>query len=182
MWSFLEIELGAIYAADKAYIDLEQMWRIQQAGAFFVMRPKGNMRFEVTRSFVDGGAPSNVCADYAVSFTGYKSRRTYPDELRVVKVDDPDSGERVTFITNNFEFAPIEIANIYRYRWDIEVFFKWIKQNVTVKSLWGYSENAAKTHLWVAIIAYLILAKIKAEMKSPYSVTEVATLIRVSAN
>lgn len=114
-------------------------------------------------------------------FTGPKSRRTYPDELRVVKVDDPDSGERVAFITNNFEFAPIEIANIYRHRWDIEVFFKWIKQNVTVKSLWGYSENAVKTHLWVAIIAYLILAKIKAEMESPYSVTEVATLIRISA-
>lgn len=181
MWSFLEIELGAIYAADKAYIDLAQMWRMQQAGAFFVMRPKSNMRFVVTRSFVDGGAPSNVCADYAVRFTGPKSRRTYPDELRVVKVDDPDSGERVAFITNNFEFAPIEIANIYRHRWDIEVFFKWIKQNVTVKSLWGYSENAVKTHLWVAIIAYLILAKIKAEMESPYSVTEVATLIRISA-
>lgn len=75
----------------------------------------------------------------------------------------------------------MEIANIYRHRWDIEVFFKWIKQNITIKSLWGYSENAVKTHLWVAISAYLILAKIKANKESPYTITEIATPIRVSA-
>lgn len=85
------------------------------------------------------------------------------------------------FITNNFEISALEVANLYRHRWDIEVFFKWIKQNIVVKNLWGYSENAVHTHLWVAIIAYLIIAKIKADYKSPYSITEVATLIRVSA-
>ena len=73
------------------------------------------------------------------------------------------------------------MANLYRHRWDIEVFFKWIKQNIVVKTLWGYSENAVRTHLWVAIIAYLIIARIKAYCKSPYSITEVATLIRISA-
>ena len=98
-----------------------------------------------------------------------------------MKVNDPESGERVSFITNNFDFNPLEIANIYRHRWDIEVFFKWIKQNITIKSLWGYSENVLKTHLWVAICTYLLLAKIKADTKSPYTITEVATLIRVSA-
>ena len=181
MWELLPIECGAIYAADKAYIDLKQMWRMQLAGAFFVMRPKDNMRFEVTREFVDDRLTSFVCADYAVRFTGYLSKHSYPDELRIVKVIDPDSGERVSFITNNFDFNPLEIANIYRHRWDIEVFFKWIKQNITIKSLWGYSENAVKTHLWVAICSYLLLAKIKADTKSPYTITEVATLIRVSA-
>lgn len=181
MWELLPIECGAIYAADKAYIDLKQMWRMQLAGAFFVMRPKDNMRFEVTREFVDYRLTSFVCADYAVRFTGYQSKHSYPDELRIVKVIDPDSGERVSFITNNFDFNPLEIANIYRHRWDIEVFFKWIKQNITIKSLWGYSENAVKTHLWVAICSYLLLAKIKADTKSPYTITEVATLIRVSA-
>lgn len=101
------------------------------------MGPKDNMRFEVTREFVDDRLTSSVCADYAVRFTGYQSKHNYPDELRIVKVDDPDSGERVSFITNNFDFNPLEIANIYRHRWDIEVFFKWIKQNITIKSLWG---------------------------------------------
>lgn len=75
----------------------------------------------------------------------------------------------------------MEIANLYRYRWDIEVFFKWIKQNIVVKKLWGYSENAVKIHLWAAIISYLTVARIKAEYNSPYSITEVATLIRISA-
>ena len=75
----------------------------------------------------------------------------------------------------------MEVAKLYRHRWDIEVFFKWIKQNIVVKTLWGYSENAVRTHLWIAIIAYLIIARIKVDMKTPYSITEVATLIRVSA-
>lgn len=101
--------------------------------------------------------------------------------MRLVKALDSDSGELITFITNNFDFNPLEIANIYRHRWDIEVFFKWIKQNITIKSLWGYSENAVRTQLWVAISAYLLLALIRAEIKSPYSITEIATLIRLSA-
>ena len=85
------------------------------------------------------------------------------------------------FITNNFMIGALEVTNLYRPRWDIEVFFKWINQNIVLKTLCGYSENAARTHLWVAIIAYLIIAKIKADYKSPYSITEVATLIRISA-
>ena len=181
MWARLPIECGAIYTADKAYVDLAQMCRIQQAGAFFVMRPKNNMHFQVTRELTDDRLISSVCADYAAILTRYKSRHLYPDELRIVKVNDPDTKERVTFMTNIFDFNPLEIANIYRHRWDVEVFYKWLKQNVTIKSLWGYSENAVKTHIWVAISAYLLLAKIKAETKSPYSITEIATLIRVSA-
>ena len=91
------------------------------------------------------------------------------------------TGNDVEFITNNFMIGALEVTNLYRPRWDIEVFFKWINQNIVLKTLWGYSENAARTHLWVAIIAYLIIAKIKADYKSPYSITEVATLIRISA-
>lgn len=87
----------------------------------------------------------------------------------------------MVFITNNFEISALEIANLYRHRCDIEVFFKWIKQNIVVKTLWRYSENTVKTHLWVAIIGYLLLAKAKVACNSPYSIAEVATLIRVSA-
>lgn len=181
MWQQLSIECGAIYTADKAYIDFAQMFRIHLAGAFFVMRPKDNMRFEVIRELNDDRLSSTIRADFVIRLTGVKSKTLYPDELRMVKAIDPDTGELITFITNNMEFNPLEIANIYRHRWDIEVFFKWIKQNISIKSLWGYSENAVKTHLWVAISAYLILAKIKADTKSPYTITEVASLLRVSA-
>ena len=110
-----------------------------------------------------------------------KSRQLYPDELRLVKVFDPEKKEYISFITNNFEISAEDIANIYRHRWDIEMFFKWIKQNIVIKRLWGYSKNAVKTHLWVAISAYLILARIKADYKSNYTITEIATLISVSA-
>lgn len=181
MWQLIPIERGAVYTADKAYIDFAQMWKMQLAGAFFVMRPKDNMRYEVVRELRDDAFKSNVRADFIIRLTGAKSRKLYPDELRLVKVLDPESEELITFVTNNLDFCPQEIANIYRHRWDIEVFFKWIKQNITIKSLWGYSENAVKTHLWVAITAYLLLAKIKANMQSLYSITEIATLIRVSA-
>lgn len=101
--------------------------------------------------------------------------------MRFVRVYDPVNDTIVEFISNNFEISALEITNLYRHRWDIEVFFKWIKQNIVVKTLWGYSENAVKVHLWVAIISYLIVARIKTEYNSPYSITEVETLIRISA-
>ena len=101
--------------------------------------------------------------------------------MRFIRVYDPDNDDIIDLISNNFEVGATEISALYRHRWDIEVFFKWIKQNITVKTLWGYSENAVKVHLWAAIITYLTVARIKADYKSPYSITEVATLIRISA-
>ena len=180
MWQHIAIEPGAIYTADKAYIDFAQMFRLHLAGAFFVMRPKDNMQFEVVRELIDDRLISSVRADFVIRLTGNKSKRLYPDELRMIKVLDPGTNELIAFITNNFEFNPLEIANIYRHRWDIEVFFKWIKQNIVIKTLWGYSENAVKTHLWVAICAYLIIALIKHDQKSNYSITEIATLLNIS--
>ncbi|MBQ2485109.1 MAG: transposase, partial [Muribaculaceae bacterium] len=90
-------------------------------------------------------------------------------------------GEDIVFVTNNFDISAQQIADIYRNRWQIEIFFKWIKQNLTIKTLWGHSENAVKIHLWVAICAYLIVARIKADTKSSYTITEVATILGVSA-
>lgn len=181
MWEFVDFECGAIYTADKAYVDLEQMWRINLAGAFFVMRPKDNIKFETTRILPEDGQASNIRSDYAARLIIPKSKQLYKDELRIVKALDSESGEIITFVTNNFFFSALEIAFIYRHRWDIEVFFKWIKQNICIKRLWGYSKNAVKTHLWVAVCAYLIVAKIKHDCASSYSITEVATLIRCSA-
>lgn len=113
--------------------------------------------------------------------TGYKSSRLYSKPLRMILYRDAETNEVLTFISNNVDISALDIANIYRNRWQIEVFFKWIKQNMTIKRMWGYSENAIRMHLWIAIISYLLMAKIKIELQTPYSITEVARILGVSA-
>ena len=166
---------------DKAYVDFIALFRFHKAGAYWISRPKDNMRYEVVNHRLDFDPSTGSCGDFIIKLATHKSQKLYPEPIRMVTYHDSATGNDVEFITNNFEISALEVANLYRHRWDIEVFFKWIKQNIVVKNLWGYSENAVRTHLWVAIIAYLIIAKIKADYKSPYSITEVATLIRISA-
>ena len=166
---------------DKAYVDLIALYRFHKAGAYWISRPKDNIRYEVIDYRHDYDTSTGICGDFTIKLITHKSKKLYPENIRMVTCHNHKTGNDVEFITNNFEISPLEIANLYRHRWDIEVFFKWIKQNIVVKTLWGYSENAVRTHLWVAVIAYLLIAKIKAEYESPYSITEVATLIRISA-
>ena len=177
----LEPEELAFYIMDKAYVDFFALYRFHTAGAYWVSRPKDNMRYEVIEHRLNFDSNTGINGDFTIKLTTSKSKRLYPEPIRLVSYHDSETGNNIKFITNNFEISALEVANLYRHRWDIEVFFKWIKQNIVVKTLWGYSENAVKTHLWVAIIAYLIIARIKADYHSPYSITEVATLIRVSA-
>lgn len=139
------------------------------------------MQFATLEQMEITDAKSGILEDSRIKVTGYKSSKLYPEDMRFVRIYDPENDAIVEFISNNFEVSAAEIANLYRHRWDIEVFFKWIKQNITVKNLWGYSENAVKIHLWTAIISYLMVARIKADYECPYSITEVATLIRISA-
>ena len=171
----------AFYVMDKAYVDFKALFRFHQAQAFWVSRPKENMKFETVEQMDISDVKSGVLEDSRIRVTGYNSSKLYPEDMRFVRVYDPDNDTIVDFISNNFEVSALEISNLYRHRWDIEVFFKWIKQNITVKTLWGYSENAVKIHLWAAIISYLTLARIKVACNIPYSITEVATLIRISA-
>ena len=171
----------AFYVMDKAYVDFKALFRFHQAQAFWVSRPKENMKFETVEQMDISDVKSGVLEDSRIRVTGYNSSKLYPEDMRFVRVYDPDNDTIVDFISNNFEVSALEISNLYRHRWDIEVFFKWIKQNITVKTLWGYSENAVKIHLWAAIISYLTVARIKIDSNSPYSITEVATLIRISA-
>ena len=169
-----------MYAADKAYVDLEALRRIHLANAFFVVRPKSNMKFVFKKELANTENDSNIVGDYVVELARKSAKTLYPDDLRFVRTMDPETGDVIDFITNNFELSALEIANIYRHRWDIEVFFRWIKQNIVIKKLWGYSTNAVKTHLWVAICAYLMLAWTKKIYQSDYGITEIATLVRVS--
>ena len=178
----LEPEPYAFYMIDKAYVDFDALFRFHLAGAYWVSRPKDNMRYEIIghKPLTEADKKAGVTGDFTIRLTT-KSVYLYPEPIRTVCVYDEEAGEEIVFITNNFDISASEVACLYRHRWDIEVFFKWVKQNIVVKTLWGYSENAVRTHLWVAIIAYLILARIKADYKSPYSVTEVETLVRISA-
>ena len=171
----------AIYAMDKAYVDFAALYRIDQGDAYFVTRAKDNMQFEVIEKNYNLDEATGLRGDHTIRLTGYKPSRLYPKNFRMIEYYDFESEEELRFITNNFEISALEVSNIYRNRWQIEVFFKWIKQNLTIKTLWGHTENAVKTHLWTALCTYLIVARIKATYKSPYSVTECATLLSVSA-
>lgn len=177
MWDEVKAESFTMYAADKAYVDLDALRKINLANAFFVVRPKSNMKFVFKEELTSAEKDSNIVGDYIVEFARKGSKEMYPDELRMVRAIDTDTGEIIDFMTNNFGLLAPEVANIYRHRWDIEVFFRWIKQNIVIKKLWGYSHNAVKTQLWVAICAYLMLAWVKKIYNSDYSITDIATII-----
>lgn len=175
---------NAIYTMDKAYIDFEALARIDTEKAYFVTRAKDNMKYEIVSSHYNIDTSTELLEDHRIRLTGVKSSKLYSKELRLIKYCDKETGEILTFISNmtdELELNGLEIANIYRHRWDVESFFKLIKQNLTVKHLLGCSENAVKTHLWIAICSYLLLARIKAVYNSPYSISEIRMLISVSA-
>ena len=175
---------NAIYTMDKAYIDFEALARIDAENAYFVTRAKDNMKYEIVSSHYNIDTSTGLLGDHRIRLTGVKSSKLYSKELRLIKYCDKETGENLTFISNmtdELELNGLEIANIYRHRWDVESFFKLIKQNLTVKHLLGCSENAVKTHLWIAICSYLLLARIKTVYNSPYSISEIRMLISVSA-
>ena len=175
---------NAIYTMDKAYIDFEALARIDTEKAYFVTRAKDNMKYEIVSSHYNIDTSTGLLEDHRIRLTGVKSSKLYSKELRLIKYCDKETGENLTFISNmtdELELNGLEIANIYRHRWDVESFFKLIKQNLTVKHLLGCSENAVKTHLWIAICSYLLLTRIKAVYNSPYSISEIRMMISVSA-
>ena len=167
----------AIYTMDKAYVDFEALWAWTQKDVYFVTRPKSTMKYETVEVNYNINELVGIVGDETIRLTGYKTSKLYPGNLRLTRYYDVENDEVISFITNNFDLGPLEIAKIYRNRWEIETFVKWIKGNLTIKSLWGYSENAVKTHLWIAISAYLMLAWIKASLRSPLSITQVATIV-----
>ena len=165
---------------DKAYLDFDALYKLHKANCFFVTRPKSPLRYEIVERNYNINEAVGIVGDCVIRLTGYKSKKLYPENLRMDEYLDVESGEVITFITNNMDLGPLVIANIYRNRWQIETFFKWIKGNLTIKALWGYSENAVKVHLWVAISSYLLLAWVKAALKSPLTITEVSKVVGAS--
>ena len=171
---------NAIYLMDKAYVDFEALYRIHNAGSFFVTRAKETMKYRVNEQNFNIDQTTGLRADKVVELTVAKSKRLYPEKLRLVEFYDSENDEQLVFLTNNFEVSTLEVARLYQNRWQIEVFFRWIKQNLTVKTLWGHSVNAVKIHLWVAICTYLIVAYVKALLKSEYSIYQIMQILNVS--
>ena len=175
----ITFEKFAFYVMDKAYIDFKRLYRMEKANVFFVVRAKKNLKFRVVKSDKVDKAIGLKC-DQHIRLMGIKSKTYYPDTLRRIKYFDAKKKISLVFLTNNFELAPLEIAQIYKSRWQIEVFFKWIKQNLQFKTLWGYSENAVKTHLWIAICVHLAVAYLKKQLKSELSIYEIMRILGIS--
>jgi len=169
----------SIVVMDRGYIDFKWLYSLHQKGVFFVTRAKDNMVYEVTgqHEFTEG---TGVISDEKIRLTGTKAASDYSEELRMVKYFDIKTKKIYSFITNNFKLAAKTIADIYKDRWQVELFFKWIKQNLKIKSFWGTSENAVMSQIWVAMIFYLIVSFIKFQTKSTLSILEFTRIIRAT--
>ena len=156
----LIIEPGAFYIMDRAYLDYYRLASLDLSGAFFVIRAKKNTRCRRIYSH-DIDRSTGLLCDQTVAFTGPYARKNYPNKLRRVKFYDEEHDRRLVFITNNFFLPALTIARLYKCRWQIELFFKWIKQHLRIKSFFGTSENAVKTQIWIAISVYVLVAIVK---------------------
>ncbi len=170
----------AIYLMDKAYIDFASLYEMNKADAFFVTRAKETMVYRVIETSFNIDETTGLRGDKTIKLKGPKSKLLYPENLRMIEYYDDDKDIMLTFISNNFDVSALEVARLYRNRWQIEVFFKWIKQNLTIKTLWGHSENAVNVHIWIAICTYLIIAQIKYALKSTLSVYEIMQILGIS--
>lgn len=171
---------GAIYLMDKAYIDLVALYRMHKADSFFITRAKVTLDYVVVEENFNLDKNTGLRSDKTIKLSGTKSKRLYPELLRLVEYYDDEKEIELVFLTNNFEASALEIARLYRHRWQIEVFFKWIKQNLTIKKLWGHSENAVNLHVWVAICTYLVVAYVKHQLRSPLSIYEIIQILGIS--
>lgn len=172
---------NAVYLMDRAYIDFVALFRMHTVGAYFITRSKASLDYVVTGWDMNIDESSGIRGDQTIKLKGPKSKRLYPGKLRLVEYYDDEKDIVFVFITNNFEVSALEIARLYRNRWQIEVFFKWIKQNLTIKTLWGHSENAVNVHIWVAICTYLIIAYVKIQLQSTLSIYEIMQILGISA-
>ena len=174
----LLFEPGAIYVMDRGYMDFARLHRITQSSAFFVTRAKRNFQFQRLYSRSVDKSTGLQC-DQTVVLTGFYSRKDYPDKLRRLRYCDPETHKRFVFLTNNFTLAPLTITRLYRTRWRVELFFKWIKQHLRVKAFYGTSENAVKTQVWIAIAVYVLVAIAKKRLdidRSLYSILQILSV------
>ena len=175
----LIFEPGAFYIIDRGYLDFNRLYAIHQASAFYVIRAKSNFRFKRLYSRpVDKS--SGVQSDQIIVLEGFYSHKAYPDKLRRIRYFDAEQNKRLIFLTNNFTLSALTIAELFRCRWQIELFFKWIKQHLRIKAFYGTTENAVKTQIWIAIAVYLLVAIVKKQLHLDLSLYTILQILSVT--
>jgi hypothetical protein len=175
----LPIEAGAFYIMDRGYLDFARLFKLHQSGAFFVTRAKRGMNARRVYSSATDRATGVIC-DQRIALNGFYVRRDYPEHLRRVKFKDPESGKTLVFLTNNLTLPPLTIAALYKSRWQVELFFKWIKQHLRIKRFLATSENAVKTQIWCAVSTYVLIAIVKKELHLDASLYTCLQILSVS--
>jgi transposase len=175
----LPLEPGSFYVMDRAYIDFRRLYTFTQQSAFFVTRAKSNLDY-IRRSYRHVDKASGVKSDQTIALVGPKTSLEYPDSLRRISYFDSENKKRLAFLTNNFLLPPLTIAQLYRCRWQVELFFKWIKQHLRIKAFYGTSENAIKTQIWIAISIYVLVAILKKELKIKRNLNEILQIISIT--
>ncbi len=178
IFDMLVPEAGAFYVMDRGYLDFEQLHRLHQVGSFFVIRAKSNLRFQRRYSRESDRANGIIC-DQIGTLTVFYSAQGYPSPLRRIRVKDAD-GKTLVFLTNNTDLPARTIAELYRCRWQIELFFKWIKQHLRIKSFFGTSENAVKSQIWIAVSVYVLVAILKKRLNLPASLYEILQILSLT--
>jgi hypothetical protein len=172
-------EPGAFYVMDRAYIDFERLARFNDAGSFFVTRAKSNFKAQRRYSHPVDRATGLVC-DQTVMLTGFYSRKGFEPPLRRIKFNDPVTQKRLVFLTNNFVLPALTITKLYRMRWRVETFFKWIKQHLRIKAFFGTTENAVKTQIWIAVSVYVLVAIVKKRLNLSASLYEMLQILSLT--
>jgi Domain of unknown function (DUF4372)/Transposase DDE domain len=175
----LPIEPAAFYVMDRGYTDFKRLFLINKSGAFFVIRAKKDLSFKRIYSAIVNKESGLKC-DQTIRLSSYNSSRYYPEKLRRVKYFDKEQGKTFVFLTNNAEITAMDVAMLYKNRWKIELFFKWIKQHLKIKTFWGETENAVKTQIWIAICTYLTVAIAKKMLKIERSLYEILQILSMS--
>lgn len=175
----LWFEPGAFYVMDKGYLDFARLFRLHRQAAFFVIRAKSNLACTRRKSrAID--KTTGLRSDQTIVLTGPLVSRKYPAPLRRISYYDIEHRRKLVFLTNNFTLSPLTIAELYRCRWQVELFFKWIKQHLRIKAFYGTSENAVKTQVWIAVCVYVLVAILKKELRSPLSLAEILQILSVN--
>ena len=171
-------EAGAFYIVDRGYLDFKRLYRLHQSQAFFITRSKKNFAFD-RRSSRSVNKKTGIKFDQTVVLSGFYSDLDYPEPLRRIGFIDAKTGKRLRFLTNNFDLSPLTIARLYKQRWQVELFFKWLKQHLRIKVFYGTSENAVKTQIWTAISLYVLVAIVKKRLgleRSLYSILQILSV------
>jgi hypothetical protein len=172
-------EAGAFYVMDRGYLDFERLAHLDDAGSFFVTRAKSNLKARRRYSCPVDRSTGLIC-DQTVLLTGFYSRQGFDRPLRRIKFNDPQTGKRLVFLTNNFALDALTIAKLYKYRWQVELFFKWIKQHLRIKAFFGTSENAVKSQIWIAVSVYVLVAIVKKRLALPATLYEILQILSLT--